>query len=97
MKKVLKSQDSKDEVQPPHTPKWNNERTDLEQYADHEAAHSGQPKYDFAKDKRGKVSTKSSPDSRQRSSERLCNSNPKGTGKTNTIKRGSQMVSKGGK
>lgn len=37
MKKVLKSQDSKEEVQAPHTPKWNNEKSDMEQFVDNEA------------------------------------------------------------
>lgn len=88
MKKVQKSKDSKDEVQAPHTPKWNNERSDLEQFTEQDGQQQAHAKGEISKDKR-RISTKSSPDSRQRSSERLCNANPKaGTVKNNQIKRG---------
>lgn len=97
MKKVQKSKDLKDESQGQHSPKWLHDKPDLN-VSHEDEQHQVIIRGDGAKDKR-KQSTKSSPDSRQRSSERICNSNnPRNAVKTtNSTKRVAQMTTKTGK
>ena len=97
MKKVQKSKDSKDEVLGHQDNKWMHDKPNLDLY-DEDEQQQGVLRCDGVKDKR-RQSTKSSPDSRQRSSERICNSNnPRNAAKTtNSTKRVAQMTTKTGK
>jgi len=87
MKKVLKPKDLKEEVLGSPIPKWIHEKSSIEPYEEQEP-QLGPAKTESLREKR-RTSTKSSPDSRQRSNERNCNSNTRvaAAKTTNTSKR----------